>query len=87
MMRETQPILATNLVIEVVLTEAKLLGEVDGFELCRRVHQQRSDVQLVVTAAGDGPANVRYGARVLRKPYGSGDLRNLVALRPVLAQA
>ena len=36
--------------IEVVVTEAQLPGDVTGIELCRRLSQQRPDLQLVVTA-------------------------------------
>jgi two-component system, response regulator PdtaR len=72
--------------IEVVVTEAQLPGEIDGFELCRRVQERRPDVQLVVTAADDHPSNLPAGARILRKPYASGELRTLVALRPLLAE-
>jgi CheY-like chemotaxis protein len=75
--------------IEVLLTEAQLPGDVDGLELCRRVSLQRPDVQLVVTAAGRDllPADMPNGARVLRKPYASGELRTLVAAKSLLAEA
>lgn len=75
--------------IEVVVTEADLPGEVNGLELCRRVSQQRPDVQLVVTAAGRQPASseVPQGARVLRKPYASRDLRTLVVAKMALEEA
>jgi CheY-like chemotaxis protein len=75
--------------IEVVVAEARLPGEVNGLELCRRVSQQRPDVQLVVTAAGPdpSPSEVPEGARVLHKPYASGELRTLVAARNLLADA
>jgi DNA-binding response OmpR family regulator len=72
--------------IAVVVTEAQLPGEVDGVELCRRVSRQRPNVQLVVTSAGeDLPAGVPDGARVLRKPYASGEL--LTAAKALLADA
>ena len=72
--------------IEVVVTDAELPGAVDGLELARRVSKQRPDVQLVVTAAGKdlSPADVPAGARVLRKPYASGELRTLVAAKSLL---
>jgi CheY-like chemotaxis protein len=75
--------------IEVVVTEADLPGEVNGLELCRRLSQQRPDVQLVVTAAGRQPASseVPQGARVLRKPYASRDLRTLVVAKMALEEA
>ena len=75
--------------IEVMVTEAHLPGEVTGLELCRRVSLQRPDVQLVVTAATPElhEDNVPSGARVLRKPYASGELRTLVAARSLVAEA
>lgn len=67
--------------IEVMVTGAALPGSVDGLELARRVAQDRPDVRLVVTAAGPelAQSDVPPGARVLHKPYASGDLRTLVA--------
>ena len=67
--------------IELVVTDALLPGEVTGLELCRRVLRERPHVQLVVTAAAPElhQAEMPSGARVLRKPYASGELRTLVA--------
>jgi CheY-like chemotaxis protein len=73
--------------IEVVVTDADLGGEITGVELCRRVSAERPNVQLVVTAAGAHPMGVPEGARILRKPYASGELRTLVADPPLLADA
>jgi CheY-like chemotaxis protein len=75
--------------IEVVVADADLPGDVTGLELCRRVSLQRPDVQLVVTAATPElhQANVPTGARVLRKPYASGELTTLVAAKALLADA
>src|SRR5690242_12607697 len=75
--------------IEVMVTEARLPGGVSGVELCRRVQQQRPNVQLVVTAAGAdvSPNEMPHGARILRKPYASGELRTLVAAKSLLADA
>src|SRR6266542_5811420 len=69
--------------IEVVVTRAELPGAADGLALCHKVSKQRPDVQLVVTTAGFDPAasDMPPGARLLRKPYSSGDLRILVAGR------
>jgi len=74
--------------IDVVVTDAELQGEVTGVELCRRLSRERPNLQLVVTAAGrqPEPSEVPQGARVLRKPYASGELRTLVA-RGVLESA
>jgi CheY-like chemotaxis protein len=74
--------------IEVVVTEAQLPGEIDGIELCRRLSEQRPNLQLVVTAASHvQQADMPSGARVLRKPYASGELRTLVAAKSLLADA
>ena len=75
--------------IAVVVTEAQLPGDVDGLELCRRVSRQRPNVQLVVTSADEEvtDGDVPSGARVLRKPYASGDLRTIVGANSQLADA
>jgi DNA-binding response OmpR family regulator len=75
--------------IAVVVTEAQLPGEVDGLELCRRLSRQRPNVQLVVTSASEEvkAGDVPSGARVLRKPYASGELRTLVAAKSLLTDA
>jgi CheY-like chemotaxis protein len=72
--------------IEVVVTEAALPGSIDGLELARRVARERPDVRLVVTAAGPdlAQADVPVGARVLHKPYASGELKVLVAAGQLL---
>jgi CheY-like chemotaxis protein len=72
--------------IEVVVTDAHLLGEVTGLELCKRVSRERPNVQLVVTST-DQVTEVPTGARVLRKPYASGELKTLVAAKSLLADA
>jgi CheY-like chemotaxis protein len=75
--------------IEVVVTGAELPGDVDGLELCHKLSKERPNVQLVVTTAGTDPvpSDMPPGARVLRKPYASGDLRTLVAARSLLQDA
>lgn len=75
--------------IEVMVTDAQLPGEVTGLELCRQVSRERPHVQLVVTAAVPElhQTEVPSGARVLRKPYASGELRTLVAAKALLAGA
>ena len=75
--------------IELMVTEAQLPGQVNGLDLCRQVSKQRPGVQLVVTASSAEltEQNVPIGARVLRKPYASGDLRTLATSRSLLAEA
>ena len=75
--------------IEVMVTEAQLPGPVDGLELAHRVAKDRPDVRLVVTAAGIDVAQSQLpaGARMLRKPYASGELKFLVAAEDLLQDA
>ena len=75
--------------IELVVTDAELQGAKGGLELAHRVARERPGVQLVVTAAGrELPASdIPQGARALRKPYASGELRKLVAAKSLLADA
>jgi two-component system, response regulator PdtaR len=75
--------------IEVVVTGAELPGAVGGIELCHKVSRERPGVQLVVTTAGNDPvpSDMPPGARVLHKPYSSGELRTLVAPRSLLQDA
>lgn len=75
--------------IEVVVTEAQLPGDVTGLELCHRVSRQRPDVRLVVTAARPEQHrdDVPTGARVLRKPFASRELRTIVSDQALLAEA
>ena len=70
--------------VDVVLLDQEL-PDVTGLDLCRRVSRERPQVQLVVTAAGRCPTDVPQGARVLRKPYATGELQTLVA-KPLLAE-
>jgi hypothetical protein len=44
-------------------------------------------VQFVVTSTGQDLTEVPSGARVLRKPYASGELMTLVAAKGLLAEA
>ena len=75
--------------IEVVVTEAQLPGEVTGIELCHRLSRQRPNLRLVVTAASPEQHRgaVPDGARMLRKPYASGELRTVAGSEPLLADA
>ena len=74
--------------IGVVVTEAQLPGDVTGLEFCHRVSLQRPGVLLVVTAATPElhRQNVPNGARVLRKPFASRELRTLVSDQALLAE-
>ncbi len=75
--------------IELMVTEAQLPGGMTGIELCHRVSRERPDLRLVITAAGSGlhPVDLPSGARILRKPYASGELKTLVAAKSLLAEA
>jgi len=75
--------------IEVVVADAELSGPMHGLELAWQLSRERPNVQLVVTSAGHELAHseVPQGARVLRKPYASGELRTLVAAKGLLEDA
>ena len=75
--------------IEVVVTDAQLPGDVTGIELCRRLSQQRPNLRLVVTATSPEQhrSDVPSGARMLRKPYASGELRSVASNEKMLADA
>jgi CheY-like chemotaxis protein len=75
--------------IEVVVTEAQLPGEMTGIELCRRLSEQRPNLLLIVTAASPElhSAAVPDGARMLRKPYASRELRTVAGTEPLFADA
>ena len=67
--------------IAVMVADADLPGSVSGLELVRRIARERPHLQLVVTSAGKtiAPNEMPEGARMLRKPYASGELRRLVS--------
>ena len=75
--------------IEVVITDAQLPGTVTGLEFCHCVSRERPHLRLVVTAASHDlhEHQVPQGARVLHKPYASGELRTLVADQALFADA
>ncbi len=81
--KDAEAVLNRHPEIEVLITDAQLDGDVTGIDLCRRVSAERPDVQLVVTCATRDlrPKDVPAGARVLHKPYASGELRTLVAAK------
>jgi len=87
--RDAQRLLEEHPEIEVVVTDAELHGSMDGLDLCRRLSRERPHVQLVVTSAGRelSGATVPEGARMLRKPFSSGELRTLVENKALLADA
>ena len=72
--------------IELVVTEADLAGSMNGLELSRQVRAERPDIQLVVTSSKSGvtPSDVPPGAGLLRKPYASAELRELVDRKTLL---
>jgi CheY-like chemotaxis protein len=75
--------------IAVMVADADLPGSTNGLELVRRVARERPNLQLVVTSAGNAvaPSEMPEGARMLRKPYASGELRTLVAAMTLLHEA
>jgi CheY-like chemotaxis protein len=87
--RDAAAVLDEHPEIEVVVTEAQLPGDVNGLELCRQVSQLRPDVQLVLTSSDHDLqfTDVPEGARLLHKPYASGELKNVVGASAELEQA
>lgn len=75
--------------IAVMVADADLPGLTTGLELVRRVARERPNLQLVVTSAGKAVAQseIPERARMLRKPYASGELRTLVAAMALLHEA
>ena len=75
--------------IAVMVADADLPGSLSGLDLVRRVARERPNLQLVITAAGKmlPPADMPEGARMLHKPYASGELRTLVAALTLLQEA
>ena len=75
--------------IELVATELRLPGEVDGLELCRRIEMRSSKVQLIVTASSGEVAEreIPKNAKLLRKPYATSDLLTLIQEKVLLADA
>jgi CheY-like chemotaxis protein len=75
--------------IAVIIADADLPGSLNGLELVRRMARERPNLQLVVTSAGkDVPlSEIPEGARMLRKPYASRELRTLVAALSPLQDA
>ena len=84
--KDAEGVLAEHPEIEVLVCEAELPGSVNGLELARRVSAERPEVQLVVTACGRelSASELPQGARTLRKPYASGELKTLVAANALL---
>jgi CheY-like chemotaxis protein len=87
--RDAAALLDQHPEIELVVTDAELSGDGHGIDLARQVSRERPNVQLVVTAADHDFAlsEVPPGARVLRKPYASGELRTLVGAKNLLRDA
>lgn len=82
-------ILRSHPEIELLVTEAELSGPVDGLELTRRVSAERPDIRVVVTSGGMRfpTFDVPGGARLLRKPYASSELRSVVGGMALLQDA
>ena len=75
--------------IELLVTGADLSGPGNGLELTRQVSAERPDIQLVVTSGGEGVAasDMPHGARLLRKPYASAELRTIAGGMALLQDA
>lgn len=86
---EAAEILDKHPEIELVVSEARLPGQMTGLELCRQVSRERPDVQLIVTSSGEDirKTDVPQSAFMLHKPFPSAELRRMVALRKVNTRA
>ncbi|UVF22226.1 response regulator (plasmid) [Microvirga terrae] len=59
-----------NLPIHVLLTDIRMPGRVDGWELARRIRDQDPDVAVIyVTGYSDLPASPVSGSLFFNKPY------------------
>jgi DNA-binding response OmpR family regulator len=69
--------------IELMIVEASLPAGGNGVELATQVAAERPSVQLLIaTERGREPvSDLPAGARLLRKPFASGELRVLAAAR------
>jgi len=87
---EALQILAGPSPIRLAIVACELAGHAQGLELSRRIASEHPQVQIVVTTAGeDVPAAdaLPPGARLLRKPFASGELRALVGGLSLLQDA
>ena len=75
--------------IRILLTEARLTGDVDGVTLSRTVARQRPDIRIIVAQSGSSQSlpDLPDGARVLRKPYASAELGTLASALALLQPA
>ena len=74
--------------IDVLLAEADLSGQGEGVELIHAVARERPEIQIVVASEKDiNGSDVPHGARVLRKPFSSAELRAMVAPITLLQDA
>jgi CheY-like chemotaxis protein len=87
--KEAASILEKHPEIEVVVSEAQLLGDLTGLELCRQVSRERPDIRLIVLSSDEEirPTDVPKGTRLLRKPYSSRELRTLIGHMNVYEEA
>lgn len=85
---EALAVLRSHPEIRLMITEADLPGPVDGVELAHAIAGERPGIQIVVTASsGTTGSDLPVGARVLRKPFSSRDLRLLVCAMTLLQDA
>lgn len=83
---EAAHILEEHPEIEVLVSEARLPGELTGLDFCRQVSRRHPDVQLIVTSSGEAlrTTELPIGASMLRKPFASGELRTMLARKMLL---
>ncbi len=77
---EALALLARHPEINVLFTDINMPGPLDGLELARKVHEARSDVQLIITSGRMRPSQAELpddGAFVA-KPYEAAAITKLI---------
>jgi CheY-like chemotaxis protein len=67
--------------LDIVLTDVRLSGELDGFSLARRIRQTRSDIDVIVTSGIAGAAQESHDLcqeGPMKKPYGPKDVESRI---------
>ena len=74
---ETMELLTSHAEVNLAVVQADLQGRSGGVTLASEIRTLRPGLQLIVTTDGRQPAETPSGARVLRKPYSSAELKTL----------
>jgi CheY-like chemotaxis protein len=73
---EALQVLAEASAVDLLFTDIRMPGEIDGLELARRARQQRPELKVIYAtgSAPDGPALVDGGV-IVSKPFRLDDLK------------